>query len=1655
MVQRITQHPLQNTMRAALRVIALLLCLCFVLSMTPALSVSAAGESSSKATNKAGNQAMLGESVSGKGVSCTNTYLVRFTTGVNSGALVRYIAIRYVDSKGVSRAEIILPHDQPKKSTIERAMKNGSAQKHLDTVDDAIAYTVDIEAEKNADALRANTTDEILITPHYQVKEIVSMDVYEQYGNKGWTCAGIDIYKVEWLHGMEMMGYYSNSLYVDFSGKCIFTYAKNTTLNLSGSDKLFRFSPKSVNESYKLIPGNNADYTTDDSSEYLFELDIADVYMAGIEKLFRDGEWFADTKFCQCRELFNIELTYIDTAGSSHKVWLPVFTSAAAWGTEHGFTQFEREEIYNSLLQQGEQLVFSGKLPGFDRVKECRLHYTADAASQAGITCDNEIIMGADSYDDADLKDELFSISAFKMYRNVASSQIHYTGPAKSSQFFYDIDADPIAYYLSEKESGITLSPGTYKPLAINENDGAIDLSPNYDGRYVVVIKTDTPATAGTMDEVNIRFTYQSTAGVSKTTKVYSLSTAPQNFYGYWPYYDGDASKTTVLPNFYHLWGLRAGGEIAFFLDAEDVSSFQSFEVSMSSNSKDDWQMKSLIIYDPETIGHRLFNCKSQASVGKWVSDWNEITRDFDKSTIVCSYGIDNGESGENELPIYVDGDDEETSHHVIRFDDNGGGGGSEPSENEIDWNKLKNSMTYKEALQDLGFNRTRATYEVEVQVAGNESANDQDGDTGSNNLFYFQLAFQNGSSAFVLANQQLTADGFRAGELESFSISTNQDYGDLTAIRILPDDSDANENTDIFDKLNIQSITVSKKSSAIASTAWKFDNVGWIKIDYRDNAPKNTAAGLAGRSSKELVREFTTTGKGVSTNLMFAITTDYYGESAEEHDSPYRQDELQLEGTVTATVLYDTNEGQKTKSFDVVKKMYEYNGQTANYTSKGGDLSAKYTDENGDETACAVSDTNFMWRGGHTDRFFVNLTDVTSVQSIELKVRGTKSTAWRIKDVSVYQVLQNGTLRLNSVNEYQRHTPSQISLVANSASDAYDMVVPGDKKEATLPVINFTSNTIKNEEGSGGWSSTITREPDNRNDTLNLYVYMADGAKDPIEYSGGKADRKYDIKAVMEYSVKDKDTITSSTLTNMNYDSVDKVLYANGITTYGFRSLSKLTLSVPSVTKVNALVDHAIVQHVRSGVVISSYYMDFHVTGSTDPINVFAGVSRSPDNGLSRSDEKQVVSVLFGKDTVSSGLTAEKSDIAVALRYKLKGDPTGKEYNSPYIFLTDVKEKKVTQTADGQETVQEVPYAAVRPGMVAEIPFYLPNVKEITGVIITSTGAVSAQVDGMTVGCYSLTGATQEPTAWYSFAGSQKLSTTPVIMSVTDINVVPIELSVVTASSTDTVSTSTSDPIRLTVGYVSQDGRQTRTMTIEDARMYLVSGATESKKTATFRFFIKNFGEIRYITIEPYSKGAYSRAAWGIDTLTVRSIVNGNSRVTDRTLSDVIIREGEPRTINLCNISISTKTSFYNSQTKKSSTVNSDSKGWSSVLVYSGDEVKIKPTLSGSLAGYGYFVSAVKTMSGATAEVTCYKQGDGQIIFETPRNLTDTAETYRVLIESEENATVRAIVEICVAPENDATLQTTTATQATSTEATSAEPTGTGAETEPTGTEM
>lgn len=135
------------------------------------------------------------------------------------------------------------------------------------------------------------------------------------------------------------------------------------------------------------------------------------------------------------------------------------------------------------------------------------------------------------------------------------------------------------------------------------------------------------------------------------------------------------------------------------------------------------------------------------------------------------------------------------------------------------------------------------------MKVADDAVSSTENGDSGSKNMFYFQLVFQNGCSGYVLANQQLSADGFRAGYDESFTISTNQYFGEVVSINVIPDDF-SGEDT-VFDKLKVDSISVRQETNGALSRNWIASDVGWISIGYQDqieNSARSEAAPAAAK---------------------------------------------------------------------------------------------------------------------------------------------------------------------------------------------------------------------------------------------------------------------------------------------------------------------------------------------------------------------------------------------------------------------------------------------------------------------------------------------------------------------------------------------------------------------------------------------------------------------------------------------------------------------------------------------------------------------------------------------------------------------------------------------------------------------------------------
>ena len=116
------------------------------------------------------------------------------------------------------------------------------------------------------------------------------------------------------------------------------------------------------------------------------------------------------------------------------------------------------------------------------------------------------------------------------------------------------------------------------------------------------------------------------------------------------------------------------------------------------------------------------------------------------------------------------------------------------------------------------------------------------------------------------MANQQITSDGFRSGYTETFTISTNQNYGELKGIRIIPED--VTSDSEPFDKLQVDRVTVSEHNNGGCYISWIIDNIGWIEIDYSDELESVTPRGQRARTAAELSKLYKVSYKERMLNL-------------------------------------------------------------------------------------------------------------------------------------------------------------------------------------------------------------------------------------------------------------------------------------------------------------------------------------------------------------------------------------------------------------------------------------------------------------------------------------------------------------------------------------------------------------------------------------------------------------------------------------------------------------------------------------------------------------------------------------------------------------------------------------------------------------------
>lgn len=348
-------------------------------------------------------------------------------------------------------------------------------------------------------------------------------------------------------------------------------------------------------------------------------------------------------------------------------------------------------------------------------------------------------------------------------------------------------------------------------------------------------------------------------------------------------------------------------------------------------------------------------------------------------------------------------------------------------------------------------------------------------------------------------------------------------------------------------------------------------------------------------------------------------------------------------------------------------------------------------------------------------------------------------------------------------------------------------------------------------------------------------------------------------------------------------------------------------------------LFDHAIVQQVRDDVIVNTYSMTLGKASAT------MGLSAAPSKSVTVYDKKmQKMLISFSKDSKESTLfgMSENSgnvrDVAISFRYRSsldKGMGTANaQYYTPYVYLTEVGINRIT------------------PGMMAEIPFEIPYVDEITGYRIVSFGDIDAAIESAMIvnysyekkdkdyskGTYTYSGEKREEC--YSFNESHKLnnelwncnSVKKGMDGKDSLN--PIDLIFTTDTSKMSGSLRTDVGVSMTFNYKS--GTAAKTLVVPDARVYLQN---ESKQfvtysepdengerkvinnTARMRLFIPECTELTSIDIRlTDSSGS---AAWYVST------IEGSSNYGDLPLASDVETEFTAlrKSVSFVNIALKT----------------------------------------------------------------------------------------------------------------------------------------------------
>ncbi|MCR5451850.1 MAG: hypothetical protein K6F00_04380 [Lachnospiraceae bacterium] len=1514
-------------------------------------------------------------------------YSLTISTGVKAGTEgVRYIVVKYTDVNGCAQSKYILMTDDPLGASMDYIKAQGTVNQELTDRHqklDSLNYKI---SEPSASVpLAAWSDQEFLFKTESEIKTVDDVHVFMR-GGTSWTVQGLVVSKVTKIAGFGEYGYYSGRYFSGITKKpiCRLKSKKSGSLTLS--------PPSGADQRYKLAGGSSSYFEleqTEDAGEttspfndiYTIRMDFADTLEGGIESYLRnevtEGK-NVPSNFC---EHLALEIEYKDSNDWVKSVTLPVMLSV--YGQ---YLNSEDTVRTIGLGQRGETVAFTGCLPGFKSMVSTKLY--VGKAARDKLSKEGGIVAKKTSMEN-ELDSDRISLAGVSLYKGTCrisntedGTDIITNEKLTSYTTAYSFsESSPFLYYANTEKGGVILTANSSMKLKLRsyKQGDPIIASKNTNNAIIRLKTADTTKKAGTTGSVKVRVDYTDESGKNHKSSYIDAKSQSNDYMGYWPSENGKKGC------FAYDYGMSSGKYIEFWTELSGIVSVSNIDISLSETN-DEYVLGGLCLLVAEKFGRRRIYRQHVAG--------NNNSSDFRIVRDTTSAELDGFPVDLTTPAVFGSG---EVLNYTIGGGDNGGG--IRFSDTDI-YPEMRYTMSYEQTKQNLGFAKSRITYEVGVKVADNSESHSEDGDSGSVNKFYFQLQFKNGNSAFVLANQQMSSDGFRAGFTEIFNISVNHNYGDLKNVRIIPEDTQSDNA--VFDKLNIEYITVTENNGGGAATQYVIDRVGWIGIDYHDEAEAASIRGRSGRTVGELASRFDVSYQRKVVSLLCEITN--------------LPSEIQPEASVACELTYvDTNGSPQTTTFDVVRRMADYMKKPAkSYEGATSGEDASYY-----QNMTSISDPQWMLRPGHTDRFIlpaiVNLKSVKSMKLIAVN-RGAGTAMWNIGGVTLSEIIADGPLTITSDDEYLRNM-NTAPLCINVASKEKETFTLTAGTAQSLDLV-FSENEIVYKVDET-WATPVARLPEGAGDTMNVYVYPSDTARniDNVNIT---------IAAQYTTAFSGAMQVSDSGLRKYGSGTEEAVFYSTGLNAEGMERLISLGIKCVSNTQT---FDHAIVQHIRDNVVIANYYVP--LLGAIAKI----GLTGKPYSTTEMISDKKIqqLSISFAPDTEEVSLLAAERDVAVSFKYRSTLDRGQSEYYSPYVYLTDEQ------------------YTKLRGGLMAELSYEIPFVSEITGYRIGCFGDIKAHVLGAQMVTYSYDDRTvDEETGqqiynnktreWiYSFNQDYSISNAVEDYKVTgdgysgDDTVNLIDLSFKTLDATASHESGTNDPVEMVFYYRNSAGGF-QYMRFDDIRPFIQA---ENRKFSTgslaeIKLFLPECEEMIAILIIPYNGSGMS--TWSIESVSGFMSLGDrelnravNKQFTELTKETVIFVDG----YDLPDVSITgngqsitrntlkiTTFDYGPSDGKRSNGTVSDHKA--SIELKQGETAKFYPAFEG---GGGYIATAMILTSykdsntGAVktgfVETDCLIESNGVLTFR-PKT-SDDVQTYKVIITSTRDSSLVDIIDITV----------------------------------------